>query len=112
MLLCIQASSGSKRPCSFRILFSLHLLIPEAANGRDGAVTTNVSPPCRLTLEEKVTICSSVGEEVLQESDLRNLLDKKKTGIIAYDGFEPSGRMHIAQVTVLATISAYASTRN
>ena len=62
---------------------------------------TNLFPAavrCRLTLEEKVCICSSVGEEVLQEAELRNLLDKKKTGIVAYDGFEPSGRMHIAQV--------------
>ncbi len=49
-------------------------------------------------MDERVAICSSVGEEVLQESELRNLLDKKKEGITAYDGFEPSGRMHIAQV--------------
>ena len=53
----------------------------------------------RLTLDERVAICSSVGEEVLQQSELRNLLDKKKAGITAYDGFEPSGRMHIAQVS-------------
>ena len=45
-----------------------------------------------------MAICSSVGEEVLQQSELRNLLEKKKGGIVAYDGFEPSGRMHIAQV--------------
>ena len=54
---------------------------------------------CRLSLDERVAICSSVGEEVLQESELRNLLDKKTSGITAYDGFEPSGRMHIAQVS-------------
>ena len=28
---------------------------------------------------------------------MRNLLGKKRTRPIAYDGFEPSGRMHIAQ---------------
>ena len=53
---------------------------------------------CRLTLDEKYAICRSVGEEVIQEDELRNLLDKKKSGLVAYDGFEPSGRMHIAQV--------------
>lgn len=31
-----------------------------------------------------------------QDQELWNLLDKKP-GIVAYDGFEPSGRMHIAQ---------------
>lgn len=31
-------------------------------------------------------------------AELRNLLAKKKDPV-CYDGFEPSGRMHIAQVT-------------
>lgn len=51
----------------------------------------------RLSLEEKYTLCRSVAEECIQEDELRNLLDKKPNPI-AYDGFEPSGRMHIAQV--------------
>lgn len=38
----------------------------------------------------------SVGEEVVQESELRELLAKKPLWN-CYDGFEPSGRMHIAQ---------------
>ena len=37
-----------------------------------------------------------MGEECIQESELRALLDKKPDPV-AYDGFEPSGRMHIAQ---------------
>jgi tyrosyl-tRNA synthetase len=37
-----------------------------------------------------------VGEECISEVELRNLLDKKKDPV-CYDGFEPSGRMHIAQ---------------
>eukprot|EP00884_Botryococcus_braunii_P006473 jgi/Botrbrau1/15827/Bobra.40_1s0013.1 len=49
-----------------------------------------------LTLDEKYTLCRSVAEECIQEDELRNLLDKKPNPI-AYDGFEPSGRMHIAQ---------------
>lgn len=51
----------------------------------------------RLTLDDKFKLCRSIAEECIQESELRNLLDKKPN-IVAYDGFEPSGRMHIAQV--------------
>jgi tyrosyl-tRNA synthetase len=41
-----------------------------------------------------------VGEECINEEELRNLL-KHKPHPVAYDGFEPSGRMHIAQVCTL-----------
>ena len=37
-----------------------------------------------------------MGEECIQEEELRMLLDKKPVPV-CYDGFEPSGRMHIAQ---------------
>ena len=49
-----------------------------------------------LTLDEKYELARSVGEECIAESELRNLLDKKPNPV-CYDGFEPSGRMHIAQ---------------
>jgi len=38
----------------------------------------------------------NIGEEVIGSDNLEILL-KNKDNIIAYDGFEPSGRMHIAQ---------------
>lgn len=50
----------------------------------------------RMTLDERFELCRSVGEECVQEDELRNLLDKKPVPV-CYDGFEPSGRMHIAQ---------------
>lgn len=50
----------------------------------------------RLTLEEKFALCRSIGEECIQEAELMRLLEKKPNPV-AYDGFEPSGRMHIAQ---------------
>lgn len=56
-----------------------------------------------LTLEEKYELCRSVGEECIAEEELLNLLKNKKE-IIAYDGFEPSGRMHIAQVREFFTL--------
>ncbi len=51
----------------------------------------------RLSLDDRFKLCRSIAEECIQDSELRNLLDKKPN-IVAYDGFEPSGRMHIAQV--------------
>ena len=51
----------------------------------------------RLTLDEKYQLCRSIGAECIQDEELRNLLEKKPNPV-AYDGFEPSGRMHIAQV--------------
>eukprot|EP00320_Phaeocystis_rex_P005126 CAMPEP_0119094148 /NCGR_PEP_ID=MMETSP1178-20130426/165313_1 /TAXON_ID=33656 /ORGANISM="unid sp, Strain CCMP2000" /LENGTH=86 /DNA_ID=CAMNT_0007077859 /DNA_START=5 /DNA_END=262 /DNA_ORIENTATION=- len=47
-------------------------------------------------LERKYGLVRSVGEECVAESELRNLL-LKKPNFVLYDGFEPSGRMHIAQ---------------
>jgi tyrosyl-tRNA synthetase len=46
-------------------------------------------------LEERMNLIMSVGEEVLQPSELQVLLSSKKM-FTCYDGFEPSGRMHIA----------------
>jgi len=49
-----------------------------------------------LSVEEKVNIAISVGEEVLLPEELALLFAAKEHPIV-YDGFEPSGRMHIAQ---------------
>jgi len=49
-----------------------------------------------LTLEQRVALIKSVGEEVIQEDELPKLL-LAKPHPTCYDGFEPSGRMHIAQ---------------
>ena len=48
-------------------------------------------------VKTKYDLVRSVGEECVTDSELRNLV-AKKPGFILYDGFEPSGRMHIAQV--------------
>ncbi|XP_062177317.1 tyrosine--tRNA ligase 1, cytoplasmic-like [Alnus glutinosa] len=50
----------------------------------------------QMSLEEKYQIVRSVGEECILEDELRNLLANKPEPV-CYDGFEPSGRMHIAQ---------------
>ncbi|MCK5233359.1 MAG: tyrosine--tRNA ligase [Candidatus Aenigmarchaeota archaeon] len=56
-----------------------------------------------MDLDEKIALVKEVGEEILTEGELRELFLKKKHPV-AYDGFEPSGRMHIAQ-GVLRTIN-------
>eukprot|EP00249_Psilotum_nudum_P004683 c18191_g1_i1 orf=176-1372(+) len=62
----------------------------------DPAPASENEPSSGLTLDEKLRLVLSVGEECIQEDELRNLLEKKKDPV-CYDGFEPSGRMHIAQ---------------
>eukprot|EP00201_Polytomella_parva_P015397 CAMPEP_0175050140 /NCGR_PEP_ID=MMETSP0052_2-20121109/7104_1 /TAXON_ID=51329 ORGANISM="Polytomella parva, Strain SAG 63-3" /NCGR_SAMPLE_ID=MMETSP0052_2 /ASSEMBLY_ACC=CAM_ASM_000194 /LENGTH=382 /DNA_ID=CAMNT_0016314331 /DNA_START=141 /DNA_END=1289 /DNA_ORIENTATION=- len=52
--------------------------------------------PSGLSFEERFDLVRSVAEECINDEDLKRLLANKPT-IIAYDGFEPSGRMHIAQ---------------
>lgn len=50
-----------------------------------------------LSIEERLDLVNNVGEEIIADPDqLKNLLEKKPE-IIAYDGFEPSGKIHIAQ---------------
>lgn len=72
----------------------------EAAQAEVAAVTYKLSELLHkegeLTLDEKFALCRSVAEECIQDDELRRLLDKKPNPV-AYDGFEPSGRMHIAQ---------------
>jgi len=47
-----------------------------------------------LDLEEKIRVFKKVGEEIITEEELRELLTTKENPI-AYDGFEPSGLAHL-----------------
>jgi tyrosyl-tRNA synthetase len=49
-----------------------------------------------LSVAERVQLAMSVGEEVITEPELTALFTARDHPIV-YDGFEPSGRMHIAQ---------------
>jgi len=49
-----------------------------------------------MDLETRFELIKKVGEEIITEQELRELLQSKEHPI-AYDGFEPSGRVHIAQ---------------
>jgi len=49
-----------------------------------------------LSVQEKVALTTSVGEEVVTEEELTALFTAREHPVV-YDGFEPSGRMHIAQ---------------
>jgi len=49
-----------------------------------------------MDTDSRIELIKQVGEEIITEEDLRSLLETKDTPI-AYDGFEPSGNIHIAQ---------------
>lgn len=75
------------------------LAISDARPAEEAAPSAPVEEPPHpsgLTLDERFTLCRSVAEECISDEELRNLL-KHRPAPVAYDGFEPSGRMHIAQ---------------
>src|SRR3989344_8276237 len=49
-----------------------------------------------MKLEDRIALIKQVGEEIISEEDLKKLLETKKNPV-AYDGFEPSSKIHIAQ---------------
>ena len=49
-----------------------------------------------MDIESRISLIKQVGEEIVTEEELKKLLETK-TRLIAYDGFEPSGNVHIAQ---------------
>ena len=54
-------------------------------------------PDVEKTLEEKVALAAGVAEEIIKDANELKELFKRKQHPCCYDGFEPSGRMHIAQ---------------
>ena len=49
-----------------------------------------------MNIEERLNLIKQVGEEIVTKEELRRLLESGEE-LIAYDGFEPSGQIHIAQ---------------
>lgn len=62
-----------------------------------------------MNVEDRLALIHEVGEEIVTEDELRALLDAKPRPI-CYDGFEPSGRIHIAQ-GILRAINVNKMTR-
>jgi tyrosyl-tRNA synthetase len=56
----------------------------------------SLKPNNTMDLEKRLELVKAVGEEIITEQELKELLETKQHPV-AYDGFEPSGRMHIAQ---------------
>ena len=54
-----------------------------------------------MKIEDRLKLIKEVGEEIIQEEELKKLLESGEE-LIAYDGFEPSGQIHIAQGIVRA----------
>lgn len=49
-----------------------------------------------MNIQDRLNLIKEVGEEIIQEEELKKLLESGEE-LIAYDGFEPSGQIHIAQ---------------
>src|SRR3990167_6392646 len=49
-----------------------------------------------MTIDQKLALVAQVGEEIIQPDELKTLLESDQK-LVAYDGFEPSGQIHIAQ---------------
>ncbi|MFZ6034558.1 MAG: tyrosine--tRNA ligase [Patescibacteria group bacterium] len=49
-----------------------------------------------MDTQSRIDLIKQVGEEIIQEDELKKLLEGGEE-LIAYDGFEPSGQIHIAQ---------------
>jgi len=49
-----------------------------------------------MDISEKIRLVKEVGEEIIEEKEMYELFQQKKNPV-AYDGFEPSGRIHLAQ---------------
>jgi tyrosyl-tRNA synthetase len=84
-------------------------VIPTASSTKEEDLSINTSASSSAAglqmseeAEMKYKIVRSIGEECIQEDELKNLLAKKPAPI-CYDGFEPSGRMHIAQGVMKVT---------
>ena len=54
-----------------------------------------------MNIQDRLGLIKQVGEEIIQEEELKKLLESGEE-LIAYDGFEPSGQIHIAQGIVRA----------
>ncbi len=56
-----------------------------------------------MNYQEKLEIATSIGEEVINRSELGNLIQASEhVDVVAYDGFELSGIPHLAQVFMKA----------
>lgn len=49
-----------------------------------------------MNTQDKLDLIKQVGEEIISEEELKSLLEQGGD-LVAYDGFEPSGQIHIAQ---------------
>ncbi len=54
-----------------------------------------------MNIQKRLDLIKQVGEEIVQEDELIKLLESGEE-LIAYDGFEPSGQIHIAQGIIRA----------
>ena len=91
----LPSAAAGQPPAATKAKAASAAAAPKGASAK-AAPAPAVEAPFDPELERKYGLVRSVGEECVAEPELRNLL-QKKPNFVLYDGFEPSGRMHIAQ---------------
>jgi len=56
-----------------------------------------------MDTDERLKLIKEVGEEIVTDDELKELLKSGKE-LIAYDGFEPSGNVHIGMNELMRTV--------
>ncbi len=87
------------------VFFDYAGLWPKRVNFKYGLPSNHV-----MDVEERLNLIREVGEEIIGEDELRKMLSDPDYKPIAYDGFEPSGQIHIAQ-GILRAINVNKMTR-
>ena len=77
------------------VLAMLHAWLQSRSSNRL-TICISQADLCRLSVDDRMDLVRSFAQEIIQEEELKSLFAKKPNPT-AYDGFEPSGRMHIAQ---------------
>ena len=87
---------GAERLSAQRLNFPVP--IGDPITNKSGHRSRYALPPIStsLTSGQKTQLCLSLAAECIEPKELEALFEKCKNPV-AYDGFEPSGRMHIAQ---------------
>lgn len=94
--LIADVSSGSIPLANVAVGSSSSTPVRAATQPSDGTEAPTAAVEQDEGLQQRVALVRSVGEECVTDAELQSLL-KKKPNFVLYDGFEPSGRMHIAQ---------------
>jgi len=77
------------------------------ADVKKSKLNNKLNSKLKLTPEEKLNLVKNFAEEIISEDELLEIFKEQENSnkeFVAYDGFEPSGQIHIAQGILKALI--------